>query len=121
MELSFEKETHDVRGKIIFLTYGDKRLNIVEIKKGFSRGGHYHPFDSKHVLISGKIKYREKNLKTDKEMIQEIVAPATISVPSDTAHILTAIEDVIFIEEFLSSYTATDYPEYRNIVKKDMT
>ena len=33
MELQFEKEASDVRGKIMMLRYGDKRINLVETKK----------------------------------------------------------------------------------------
>ncbi|CAE6486942.1 hypothetical protein [Candidatus Nitrosotenuis uzonensis] len=33
MELEFKKEIKDKRGKIIFLQYGKRQINIVEIKK----------------------------------------------------------------------------------------
>jgi dTDP-4-dehydrorhamnose 3,5-epimerase-like enzyme len=121
MELSFEKQADDERGRIIFLKYGDKRLNIVEIKKGFSRGGHYHTFDTRHFLISGTIQYREKDLKTGKETVQKISSPATIAVPAMAAHLLTAIDDTIFVEEFSQDYSATEYPEYRKIVTQKLS
>jgi hypothetical protein len=70
MELQFEKEASDVRGKIVVLRYGDKRINLVETKKEFSRGGHYHIFESRHILISGTIEYVEKDLKTNAEKSQ---------------------------------------------------
>lgn len=120
MELKFEKAVDDNRGKIVFLSYGDKKLNIVEIKKGFSRGGHYHAFETKHFLILGTIEYREKNLQTNMETRQTISAPTTISVPPMAAHVLTAIEDTIFVEEFGKDYSATEYPEYRKIVTQKM-
>jgi hypothetical protein len=40
MNLEFKKEFGDIRGKIIFLEYGDKSVNVIEIKQGFARGGH---------------------------------------------------------------------------------
>jgi quercetin dioxygenase-like cupin family protein len=120
MELKFEKEAEDARGKIIFLSYGGKKLNIVEIKKGFSRGGHYHPFESKHFMMSGTIEYREKNLQTNKETVQIISAPEVIYVPPMTAHLLTAIEDTVFVEEFAEDYSAIEYQEYRKIVTQKL-
>ncbi len=113
MELQFEKETSDIRGKILVLRYGDKRINLVETKKEFSRGGHYHDFESKHILISGTIEYREKNLKTNVEKTQILSAPFVIITAPMTPHLITAITDSVFAEEFEQDYTATDYPEYR--------
>ena len=116
MELKYENQASDARGTIIFLSYGNKKLNIVEIKKGFSRGGHYHTFETRHFLLKGTIEYREKNLHTDTEKKEIISAPQIIVVPAMTAHLLTAQEDTIFAEEFVQDYSATDYAEYRKIV-----
>ncbi len=121
MELSFESESHDKRGKVIFLSYGSKKINIIEIKKGFSRGGHYHTFETRHFLLSGIIEYREKNIGTGKEKVQTITSPATISVPSMVAHLLTAVDDTLFAEEFPQDYSATEYPEYRKIVMQKLS
>jgi quercetin dioxygenase-like cupin family protein len=120
MELRFEKEASDVRGTVLFLSYGAKRLNIVEIKQGFSRGGHYHQFDTVHHVILGKLECREKNIQSNKEKTYVVSAPAVIFMPAMTAHVLTAIEDTLFAEEFEHNYTATDYPEYRKIVTQKM-
>jgi hypothetical protein len=121
MELSFEKEASDKRGKILFLKYGDKSLNVVEIKKGFSRGGHYHTFETRHYLLFGTIEYKEKNLNTGKEKTQIISSPAIISVPPMAAHLLTALDDTVFAEEFSQDYAATEYPEYRKIVMQKLS
>lgn len=120
MELQFEKETSDIRGKILVLRYGEKRINLVETKKEFSRGGHYHNFESKHILISGIIEYREKNLKTNVEKTQILSAPSIMITAPMTPHLITAIVDSVFAEEFEQDYSATDYPEYRTIVTKKM-
>lgn len=121
MELIFEKESSDARGKIIFLKYGQKSLNIVEIKKGFSRGGHYHTFETKHYVLSGVIEYREKNIETNRENTQIFSTPITITVPPITAHLLTALEDTIFAEAFEQDYSAVECPEYRNTVTQKMS
>jgi hypothetical protein len=120
MELQFEREANDIRGKILFLRYGNKRINLVETKKGFSRGGHYHDFESKHVLISGIFEYGEKNLKTHTEKTQTISAPSVIITAPMTLHLITTITDSVFAEEFDQDYSATDYPEYRIIVAQKM-
>ena len=120
MEMQFEKEANDIRGKIMFLRYGDKRINLVETKKGFSRGGHYHAFESKHILISGLVEYREKNLQTNVEKTQTLSAPSVIVTEPMTPHLITAIIDSVFAEEFEQDYSAVDYSEYRKIVNQKM-
>jgi quercetin dioxygenase-like cupin family protein len=120
LSLRFEKEVEDVRGKILFLSYGDEKINFVEIKKGFARGGHYHKIAQYHIIISGKFKYSEENVKTGQEQIKIVTAPAIIHVPPDTAHLLTAIEDTLFVETFKKELEATIYPKYRKIVEERM-
>lgn len=110
------KETEDKRGKIIWLASGDKEIHVVETKKGFSRGGHYHPFDSVHLLISGQIVYREHNLEEGKESSKAVKPVTTIFTMANRAHMITAIEDSVFIEIFDQAYRATDFPQYRKIV-----
>ena len=51
MMLKFNKSTSDVRGTILFCSYGKLMVNFVHTKKGFSRGGHYHKFKSDHILV----------------------------------------------------------------------
>ncbi|NDB32077.1 MAG: hypothetical protein EB150_01820 [Nitrososphaeria archaeon] len=119
--LQFEKDATDVRGTILFLKYKEKSINIVQIKKGFARGGHYHNFPSVHHLISGVIQYHETDIQTNQETIKTISAPAIISVPPMAAHLLIALEDTIFAEEFGNDYSATEYPRYRDTVKQKMS
>ena len=121
MDLEYEKQATDVRGTIIFLKYGEKNLNLVQIKKEFARGGHYHTFETKHHLISGVIEYREKDINTDQEKIKTITSPAVIVVPPMAAHLLIAKEDTIFAEEFSKDYSAVEYAPYRNIVTQKMS
>ena len=104
----------------MFMSYGAKQVNMVEIKKGFARGGHYHKFESDHIIITGKIEYREENIDTKKEEIKIISSPAIIRVPPNTAHLLIALEDSIFAEVFDNKYEGTNYPKYRKIVEEKM-
>ena len=117
MSLEFEKYVEDKRGQILFLNYTHKKINLIEIKKGFARGGHFHQTDTNHFLISGKIEYREENIKTKKEKISIISAPNIINVNSNMAHLLIAKENTLFFEVF-DNYEDTIYPKYRKIVEK---
>jgi len=119
--LEYLKTVSDERGSIIFMKKGSKLLNFVEIKTGFSRGGHFHEFHSTHNLISGKVEYHEFNTKTNQEKKVNYEAPFVIDVPPFVAHLLTAIEDTIFIEIFENEYQATDFPKYRKIVKEKIS
>jgi dTDP-4-dehydrorhamnose 3,5-epimerase-like enzyme len=121
MGLEYEKQVTDARGTIIFLKYGEKSLNLVQIKKGFARGGHYHAFQTRHHLIAGTIEYREKDINTGQEKIQTISGPAIITVPPMAAHLLIAQEDTVFAEEFEKNYSATEYAPYREIVTQKMS
>ncbi len=116
MNLQFEKQVEDKRGKILFLSLGTKKINIVEIKKGFARGGHFHSFPSTHIVVYGKIELMEENLKNNVEQIKKISAPSIINVQSNTAHLFIALEDSMFIETFDCEYQAVDYLKYRKIV-----
>ena len=120
MKLSLQKEVEDVRGKIIFLNFGKKNFHIVETKKGFARGGHYHTFPSHHIIISGSIEYREKNLAGKQETIKKIQAPETIKTMPNIAHLIIALEDTVFIESFEQPYQAINFDEYRKIVEEKM-
>ena len=116
MNLELEKQVEDKRGKILFLSLGTKKINIVEIKKGFARGGHFHNFLSTHIIVYGKIELREENLKNNVEQIKKNSAPSIINVQQNTAHLFIALEDSMFIETFDHEYQAVDYPKYRKIV-----
>ena len=116
MRLEFEKQIEDKRGKILFLKYGNKNINLIEIKQNFARGGHFHKTSTNHFLISGKIEYHEKNIKTGMEKISIIKSPCIINTASYVAHLLIAKENSLFFEVF-ENYEDTVYTKYRKIVE----
>jgi dTDP-4-dehydrorhamnose 3,5-epimerase-like enzyme len=120
MELNLQKEVSDVRGKIMFLTFKNKKINIVEIRKGFARGGHYHKFDQLHIILSGKILYKERNLITNEEVSKTVDAPGYLLIPASTAHLFVALDDTIFAEIYDNEYESTNFPPYRNVVEEKM-
>ena len=119
MNLEFEKQIEDKRGKIIFLKFGRKNINLIQIKKDFARGGHFHQTDTSHFLISGTIEYYEENIKTGLEKISIINSPQIIYVSANIAHLLIAKEDSLFFEVF-ENYEDTIFPKYRKIVENLM-
>lgn len=116
MELEFEKQYEDKRGKILFLKYDHKNINLIEIKKNFARGGHFHQTETNHFLISGKIEYYAENIKTGLEKVSIISSPNIINVQPNIAHLLIAKEDSLFFEVF-ENYEDTVFPKYRKIVE----
>lgn len=120
MNLKFEKEIDDVRGKIIFYSYNNMKINLIETRKGFARGGHYHKYDQDYTLISGQVEVRFNDISIDQETVQTFKAPAIIHIPKDIAHLFIAIEDSIFIETSESEYMITNFPKYRQIVEEKM-
>ena len=116
MSLEFDKHIEDKRGKILFLKYGDKNINLIEIKQSFGRGGHFHKTTTNHFLISGKIELHEENIETGLEKISIIQSPCIINIQSYVAHLLIAKENSLFFEVF-QNYEDTVYPKYRKIVK----
>jgi quercetin dioxygenase-like cupin family protein len=120
MILKFDKQVEDKRGKIIFCSSDNIFINIAEIKKGFSRGGHYHKYDQQHFIVKGKIEYRETDILSGKESIEIISGPALIHVQANTAHFLTALEDTIFVESFPEKYEAVNYSKYRKIIEEQI-
>lgn len=67
MNLNFEKEIEDIRRKIVFCKDDNIHVNLAEIKKGYARGGHYHPYDQEHFIISGIVEYYEKTQNLEKK------------------------------------------------------
>ena len=120
MNLQLEKEIEDVRGKIIFYTHNKMKINLVETRKGFARGGHYHSYEQDHILISGQMEVRLCDISTDEETIQTFKVPSVIHIPKNNAHLFIALEDSLFIETFDSKYEIINFPKYRQIVEERM-
>ena len=88
MNIKFEKQLEDKRGKILFFSFGDKKFNIVETKQGFARGGHFHNFSSTHILVYGKMEVTEENLNNGVEQTKKISAPTVINVDQNIEKLL---------------------------------
>lgn len=114
------KEGGDERGKILFITHDNAKINLFEIKKGSVRGGHYHDYPITHVLLLGKVEYRQEDIMTKNEKISTLSAPALIQVPPKMANLIIALEDSIFTEVFHTDYSSSVYEKYRSVVSGNL-
>lgn len=118
MELTSQHE--DARGKMLFFSHGKMQINLLEMKKGFARGGHYHKYDQDHIILSGTLEIRKLDMKSNKETIKIVKSPSIVSIPKMVAHLFIAHDDAIFVEMFEAGYEAINYPKYRKIVEDSM-
>ena len=118
MQLTDQHE--DARGKILFFSHDKMHINLVEVKKGFARGGHYHKYDQAHIMLSGTLEVRELDMKSSKETIKIVKSPSIMQIPKMVAHLFIALEDTVFVETFEERYEATNYPEYRKVIEDIM-
>ena len=96
------------------------KINLIETRKGFARGGHYHKYEQDLILISGHVEVRLFNNATSQETIHTFKAPSIIHIQENIAHILIALEDSVSVEMFGSDYMAINFPKYRQIVEDKM-
>ena len=118
--LTIENQFQDSRGKIFFCKFSNVNVNLIEINEGYARGGHYHNFDSEHIILSGEVKYFENNLMTNSESIKTIKDPEIIITKSNIAHMFLGIKKSYFVEIFSGNYDAIFFDNYRKIVDEKM-
>jgi hypothetical protein len=121
LELRFEKEFEDVRGKILFLSRGSEKIHFIDTKKGFARGGHYRKIEYDIFIISGKLEYREENEKTGQEQIKTVTAPVALHVFANTANLFIAVENTLLVETFKEESERVNYLKYRKIVEESIS
>ena len=62
MEIVLKNQFEDSRGKILMFSFGNLNINLVEIKKGYARAGHFHDYESKHFFVKSKIEFRTEDI-----------------------------------------------------------
>lgn len=105
----------DARGEVYKITFGEREFMFVTTYKGASRGGHSHKLDIRPIFVSGSFKYRY--IENGKELEKIVKAGDVIDVEPGTVHMLTALEDSVFVEEMLKDQQTTNYPPWRKIVE----
>lgn len=118
--LKLEDQFEDKRGKMFFFSSDNKRIALVETKKGFARGGHYHLYEQDYVIISGKFEHREKDVVTSIEQTEIVEAPKTIHMQKNKAQLFIALEDSMLVYVYNNEHKSVNYPEYRKIIEEKM-
>lgn len=118
--MNLTKQSEDLRGKIISISAGKSDIHIVEIKKGYARGGHSHPYLVTLFIIIGKVQYKEQD-SSGLEIVNEVEGPKVITISAHHPHLLLALEDSFIAEIFSEPYVATEFPPYRSAVNEKMT
>jgi quercetin dioxygenase-like cupin family protein len=72
------------------------------------------------MILSGKIEYHKADLSSGKEEVKFLYSSESVIIPFNTPHLFIALEDSLFVEIYENQYEATDYPEFRRIVKDKM-
>lgn len=94
-----EFEYKDKRGAFKQITSGNwKQLNILETKKGFVRGGHYHKQTLEFFYVQkGKIKLMIKNLKTGSKKTGTYKNGECFVIGPFESHTIKAISDSMLV------------------------
>lgn len=101
--MSVEEVSNDKRGNMIKVTWLGKTYWILFTKKGYGRGGEYHPSAQHNMVISGSIIVKMKvdalhGYLYGSEERYKVPVGETITIPANIAHVLLAQEDSIVIE-----------------------
>mgnify|MGYP002819738355 CR=1 FL=1 len=85
---------------------------------GAFRGGHYHDQETVHLVLQGKIRFELVDPST-MERSEVMTNPMDIvRIPKGIAHLLEAIEESMFMEQWDKEKMSVDYESQRLLVKK---
>ena len=118
-------ENFDKRGSIFRGDYKKKEIFLItEIKKGQSRGGHYHTNVVNHHVLRGKIMYKEIRLtkngkikKNQKESKKIVSGGKVITTPPYPAHIFFGLENSIIFAASGGKKKSITYQPYREQIR----
>ncbi len=107
----------DPRGPTFKLSLdeGGDYLFLNMVKDSF-RGGHYHPFESFHLVLKGRIWFEFVEVSSGRRSETVVEAMEIVYIPGGVAHLLKALDDSMFMEP-LGGLTE-EYPPQRAFVKK---
>ena len=88
-------------------------LNMVE---GSFRGGHYHPFESFHLVLKGRIWFEFVEVSSGRRSETVVEAMEVVYIPAGVAHLLKALEASMFMEP--AGGLTEEYPPQRRLVKE---
>jgi dTDP-4-dehydrorhamnose 3,5-epimerase-like enzyme len=95
------KRWTEERGEFVQISYHEeiRHLALFEIKRGFSRGGHYHERKEEIFYVaSGKIEARFLDLDTHEKAELVFAKGDRLRIRPRCAHLFTGIEDTLIVE-----------------------
>jgi len=117
--IEIRRVSADSRGKLFVLSEdGLEFAHIATIKKGASRGGHFHTKPERIIVLDGEVdcwltKAKDKN----KEIKGSLHEGEALVVEAGTAHLLKAKTDSVIIG-VISEAETTKYEPYRKVVEE---
>ena len=105
------KRWTEERGIFVQISYREeiRHLALFEIKKGFSRGGHYHAKKEEvFYIVSGKIKARLWDLDTQEKEDCVFEEGNRIRIQPRCGHLFDALKDTVVVEYSPQVYEPED-------------
>jgi len=95
------KRWTEERGEFVQISYQEeiRHLALFEIRKGFSRGGHYHAKKEEiFYIVSGKIKARLWDLDTQEKEEGVFKKGDRVRIQPRCGHLFDALKDTVVVE-----------------------
>jgi len=100
-EMTGAKRWSEERGEFVQISYREeiRHLALFEIRRGFSRGGHYHERKEEiFYIVSGKIEARFLDLDTHEKGTHVFGKGDRLRIRPRCAHLFTGLEDTWIVE-----------------------
>ena len=105
------KRWTEERGEFVQISYQEeiRHLALFEIRKGFSRGGHYHAKKEEiFYIVSGKIKARLWDLDTQEKEECVFEKGDRVRIQPRCGHLFDALKDTVVVEYSPQVYKPED-------------
>ena len=110
-EVTGAKRWSEERGEFVQVAYLEeiRHLALFEIKRGFSRGGHYHERKEEiFYIVSGKIKASFLDLDTREKAEGTFEKGDRLRIRPRCAHVFSGLEDTVIVEYSPQFYDPED-------------
>jgi dTDP-4-dehydrorhamnose 3,5-epimerase-like enzyme len=105
------KRWEEPRGEFVQISYREEILHLAlfEIRKGFSRGGHYHERKEEiFYVVSGKMKATFLDMDTSRKEEHILGKGYRIRIKPRCAHLFVGVEDALVVEYSPQIYEPED-------------
>ena len=120
--LEIKKIHSDVRGDVFQVDFAGKQIGVLlSTKKGFMRGGHYHPRRQDMYVVKGKLEFTTTEIdKPDSEKTEILDEGDFVQISPNVVHMMKALEETVFFESMIGGYEAENYEPWRKIIEEKM-